>query len=148
MATGASRDQRRWLLVLALIAGLLSMHALVIAGHDGNVGLGATAHDTAAEPTAGPLMAAQQLPADPLMLGQQAQLGHRTPAGPPDTDHGLLHLCLAVLAAIAVLLLGLAWLTTPEATLSRLRLHGPDAAPARPPPRSAVRLALLCVLRN
>jgi hypothetical protein len=140
VGTDASRGWRQLLVVLALIAGVLGMHALVVAGHDAQTGV-ATHHATA-EPATGPIAVAH-MAADALMPAQSG-----TPAGPTDVAHGLLHLCLAVLAAIALLLLGLFSLATPAAVAGRLVLRGPAPAPARPPPRSAVRLALLCVLRN
>jgi hypothetical protein len=153
----ATRGWQQLLVVLALIAGVLGMHALVVAGHDRHIGVGDTGHHVMAEPATGPIStdhiatghitvepitAAAQMAADALM---PAQAGHSRPT---DVAHGLLHLCMAVLAAIALLLLGLFAVATPTAVAGRLLLRGPAPAPARPPPRSAVRLALLCVLRN
>ena len=140
METDASRGWRQLLVMLALIAGVLGMHALVVDGHDMQNGV--AAHHATAEPATGPIAVAQ-MDADALMPAQSG-----TPAGPMDVAHGLLHLCLAVLAAIALLLLGLFSVATPAAVAARLLLRGPAPSPARPPPRSAVRLALLCVLRN
>src|SRR4051812_32417585 len=111
------------------------MHALVVEGHDTQNG--GAAHHAMAEPATGPIPVAQ-LAADALMPAQSG-----TPAGPMDVAHGLLHLCMAVLAAIALLLLGLFSVATPTAVAARPLLRGPTPSPARPPPRSAVRLALL-----
>jgi hypothetical protein len=141
VGTDATRGWRQLLVMLALIAGVLGMHALVVDGHDMQNGVAAHHHATA-EPATGPVAVAH-MAADALMPAQSG-----TPAGPMDVAHGLLHLCLAVLAAIALLLLGLFSVATPAAAAARLLLRGPAPSPARPPPRSAVRLALLCVLRN
>ncbi|MFD4637587.1 hypothetical protein ACFWN2_09760 [Lentzea sp. NPDC058436] len=63
-------------------------------------------------------------------------------------EHDLLHLCLAVLVAAAVVLLG--WFLVPTA-LPRLVATGtesPLSTPQRPPPGGRQLLMTLCVLRN
>ena len=64
--------------------------------------------------------------------------------------HSMLHLCLAVLAALGLLLAASLLLRIGRAPITdgRVRFRGADlAAPARPPP-TAERLARLCVLRT
>jgi hypothetical protein len=70
---------------------------------------------------------------------------------PMPTSHELLHLCLAVLAA--AIALGLAAVVVTILTRRDNHTAAPCPrevvpVPPRPPPRTAVRLAQLCVLRN
>lgn len=136
------------LLVLPVLLGLIGMHALVAPapaadpGHGAAVTATATGHndhradhraDTASAPSA-PVAARQSMPAD---------------HGEHDDAH-VLHLCLAVLAAVGLTLLS-AWvflgrLTLPSsAPWSRQRAR---VQPAQRPPPVPRRLAQLCVLRT
>ena len=121
----------RWLLLLALAAGLIGMHHLAATGSPSHE----TGHTAAAEVVS---TVPDTVVPDTVIMGA--------------SDPGMamaMHMCLAVLGAVALLglllLLGVAVLTRrpPAASPGAVVLH-----PARPPPRSAVRLALLCVLRN
>lgn len=147
--------RRRMLLVLALIVGVLGMHALVVlpsaAGHrmpspvvtapavadNGAVHIATAVHDGTAPAAA---------------AGVQLVSDHPGPGGGHGSSpsHHVLHLCLAILAALVVL--GMA-------ALALWPLQRPDRhevaigaltgrAPRRRPPPTSVRLAQLCVLRN
>lgn len=96
--------------------------------------------------------------ADPPTMAATGQA--TTPAGPhagpaggchhgPMPAHDLLHLCLAVLATAVLALAALAVAARIRRSIAgpRLRSRVIGLQP-RPPPRTAVRLALLCVLRN
>lgn len=120
-------------IVLALLAGLVGMHQLPVAGM----------HDRAA--TALPAPAS---PGVATVAHPETSALHRDHSG--DGDHGgLLHLCLAVLTALGLLaaaaaLLGLVRHPVPalrNRTQVRIRPRGP-------PPPVPRRLAQLCVLRN
>ncbi|MGW6442097.1 hypothetical protein [Lentzea sp. NPDC055074] len=63
-------------------------------------------------------------------------------------EHDLLHLCLAVLVAAAVVLLGWFLVRTALPRLEALPGDEPPSAPARPPPGGRTLLTTLCVLRN
>jgi hypothetical protein len=68
---------------------------------------------------------------------------------PAGALHELMHLCLAVLAGLVVLgLVGLAFLLHRPTRSAAALLPAPVVAPPGPPPRTGVRLAQLCVLRN
>ena len=68
---------------------------------------------------------------------------------PAGALHELMHLCLAVLVVLVVLgLVGLAFLLRRPTRSAAALLPAPVVVPPRPPPRTAVRLAQLCVLRN
>jgi hypothetical protein len=68
---------------------------------------------------------------------------------PAGALHELMHLCLAVLAGLVVLgLVVLVFLLRRAARSAAALLPAPVVVPPRPPPRTAVRLAQLCVLRN
>ena len=137
------------LLVLPVLLGLVGMHALVApaafpatdTGHQVAVGVSVAGHtdlraDAASAPPSAPVSAAAD-------------------HGPVPADHGehdghLLHLCLAVLAAVGLALLA-AWvflgrLTLPVSVTSARQLaHG---MPAQRPPPVPRRLAQLCVMRT
>lgn len=115
--------------VAALLFGLVAMHNLSVTTGAAPAAVGVSTHMPGPE---GPAMPAGPDHGDP---------GHET---------GLLHLCLAVLTAVAVLIVSaVMWFRTPPPTparrfgASRLR-----TAPRAPPPTAPVRLALLCVLRT
>lgn len=66
----------------------------------------------------------------------------------PPHEHDLLHLCLAVLAAAAVVVLGWFLVRTALPRLVALPGEEPPSTPARPPPGGRQLLTTLCVLRN
>lgn len=72
------------------------------------------------------------------------------PHGGGDHESGLLHLCLAVLTAIAVLIaFVVGWRRTAAGSVVRqVAMSRPRTAPRAPPPTAPARLALLCVLRT
>ncbi len=149
-------------MVLALLAGVVAMHAMVTPmtadhpvpplfspaamGHAG-AGVSATGLD-GVNPAGISAGAAVGLAAGPMAVGAAPTSPH--PSGPAPESHGLLHLCLGVLAALTVIVL------CAVAYLVRNRVIPPPvqhdarnrALWPRPPPRTAVRLARLCVLRN
>ncbi|GHH33973.1 hypothetical protein [Lentzea cavernae] len=63
-------------------------------------------------------------------------------------DHDLLHLCLAVLVAAAVALVGWFLVRTALPLLPAAQTRTPLSAPQRPPPGGRRLLTTLCVLRN
>ncbi len=117
----------RWVLLLALAAGLVGMHHLEAGVQSGHV-----------MPAVATIAAAPPHPAGPVVSVDAGMDGMEM----------AMHLCLAVLAAVGLLGLLLFVVAVlphdPAAPSSRTVVR----AVARPPPRSAVRLALLCVLRN
>jgi hypothetical protein len=139
----------RWLLVFAVAAGLVGMHHLL-------------AHEADAPTGAGTMAAslAHGMPSRSAAVTEPTRAhGHPDPdvdgaallAPSPGPDHAmdmLTHLCLAVLAGLILLALAAA------AVLTCSQHPGPTAPCSlvstrpRSPPRTAVRLAQLCVLRN
>jgi hypothetical protein len=114
-------------LVVGLLAGLVGMHHLAGAG---------PASPVATASAAAPM----------TVDGDPHDDGHR------DAGAALLHLCLAVLVAVAALVVGAALVL-----LSRPAPDGPGrvtasgrvrTAPRAPPSGAPARLALLCVLRT
>ena len=63
-------------------------------------------------------------------------------------EHDLLHLCLAVLIAAAVVLLGWFLVGTTLPQLAAARSEAPPSTPQRPPPGGRQLLTTLCVLRT
>ena len=63
-------------------------------------------------------------------------------------EHDLLHLCLAVLVAAAVVLLGWFLVRTALPRLAAPPAETPLSTPQRPPPGGRQLLTTLCVLRN
>ena len=76
--------------------------------------------------------------------------GPADPAAPMPAAHNLMHLCLAVLAAAAAVasIMFMIMARSREMSAAAPRRTRPVTVAARPPPRTAVRLAQLCVLRN
>lgn len=77
----------------------------------------------------------------------------RQPGSPHDGgghDSALLHLCLAILAAVALFMVSaVLWRQSPLLTTApRPGRSGLRTAPRAPPPTAPARLALLCVLRT
>lgn len=143
--------RRQWgrvLVVLALILGVVAMHALVMPMGDDHPMPVATSSGTAAGPMPTAASTALHIPpmATPVVVA-----GDSSPLpGMPSGAHALMHLCLAVLAAMVVL--GLSAMAV-LVRLRRARIPGSRRVPVatvwpRPPPRTAIRLAQLCVLRN
>jgi hypothetical protein len=150
-------DTGRWrwervLLVLAALFGVVAMHATV------------GPMPEPAMPTAGAAASVDEHLVAPVALSTAVALPsfveHAVPAmaassempvhGPMSMPHALMHLCLAILSAAIVLgLLAVAVAILLGHQLSPSRTPTPVATrPSRPPRRSALRLAQLCVLRN
>lgn len=138
---------QRLLLCLAVLAGLSAMHSVVWTCPDEHPqrAIHATLVDAGSPPDA----RTPEVMTD--LVGGLAAMR----VNPPTPDSGsilscLLHLCLAVLTAL--ILLGLPTLV--GVLMSRRARHGRQVRGdvicvlPRPPPRMAVRLAQLCVLRN
>lgn len=153
-----SRLLQRWLLVLAVVAGLIGMHHLI--AHS-PVAPGPSAQSSAGPgPLAGPGLVTVSSPIETHRA--PAPAASMTMSGPSDRVHGgvgtamdpaanaamdmAMHACLAVLAALIVL--GLLAAVAEVLDPGRGVTFGIAARWARPPPRTAVRLAQLCVLRN
>lgn len=150
--------RRQMLLVLTLIVGVLCMHALVLigtspAGGGHSVGHGPVAASSPiqAMPVHASAGTGDAVPASPLVAEGSDHADHGARHGStPSAMHHVLHLCLAILAALVVV--GAAalvlWRTLrPDRTsvpIGALVRRAPD----RPPPPTSVRLAQLCVLRN
>lgn len=118
--------RRRALLLAVVVTGLLL----------GLIGM----HHLAGGPAAATHLSGPVAPADPM-----------GPDGPgPGHDTGLLHLCLAILTAVAVLVVSaVAWSRPAPATgPRRFGTSRLCTAPRAPPPTAPARLALLCVLRT
>lgn len=151
--------RRQMLLMLTLILGVLCMHALILVGtsptgggHSVGPGPGAAAsgptHEMPAHASAG---TGDATAASPLVHAgsdhSDRGAGH---GSTPSAMHHVLHLCLAILAALLVV--GAVAL----ALRHTLRPDRPGVpigalvrrAPCWPPPPTSVRLAQLCVLRN
>lgn len=129
---GHLRALLRTLAVVGLLAGLIGMHHLSISDSpSGGAGLGSIAGPAA----------------------MSIEHGAGTPVAPaPSDDHGsaVLHLCLAVLTAVAVLVLGWLLWRRPAGGPARVvrRVDRARSAPRAPPCRASARLALLCVSRT
>ena len=157
---GRAAPPRGLLLVLAvaaLLAGLIGMHHLAVgpAPH-GPAGAGAEpmagAESMAGVESMAGAPAAPVRPAEPPtpQEGPHAPANPDEPVGGTGHAHGLLHLCLAVLAAGAVLVV--VWLLlgvrSRPAARSPYRVVTPRTAPRAPPRGAPARLALLCVSRT
>lgn len=115
--------------VSALLFGLVAMHHLSIATGEAPVAAPAPMHVSDAEPLPAP------------GGSDHGGSGH---------DDGLLHLCLAILTAVAVLLVATVMWSRPPArsTHPRSGASWMRTAPRAPPSTAPARLALLCVLRT
>lgn len=116
--------------VTAVALGVLVMHHLpMMAGHPADSASSAVVSSAAV--SSGPVAA-------------EAPMG----AGHPSGGHGLLHLCLGVLAGTAVVLGALALLgVVPPGGTARSSRTGPSAASRSPPRPVSARLVELGVLR-
>ena len=121
-----AQRRRRALLFAVVVTGLLL----------GLVGM----HHLSTGPVAATHMSGSAAPADPMGPDRPGR-GH---------DDGLLHLCLAVLTAVAVLVASaVAWSRLrPRPAPRRFGASRLWTAPRAPPPTAPARLALLCVLRT
>lgn len=149
-------------LVSALIAGLLGMHALVVAQPDHAThsapaaAMIAAAEHAGSRPGAAPVESAAALAPTPEASSQPHGMSFVAP-GPPESQpagghggHQVLHLCLAILTALLLLIaaVGCAVLLGSVRAAPWARVGcGRRRPPVRPPPTS-VRLAQLCVLRT
>lgn len=115
--------------VTGLLVGLVGMHHLSVAPQDTYATMAPTQ------------MVDAGMPSDPAAPPPHDGGGH---------DSGLLHLCLAVLTAVAVLIVSAVLWRRPRAvaTVRRVGTSVPRTAPRAPPPTAPARLALLCVLRT
>lgn len=127
----AGRTIRAWLLRFLLVVGaagaVTAMHSMPVAAHQRPPAASGAQAVHAADMTADPR-------------------GH-TPSAPADEHHGLEHLCLAILTAVAVSI-GLAlvrrlWPTTSRTAAVVLSW----CCDRSPPPRRPPSLTRLCVLR-
>jgi len=141
MPTPASTRLHRWLVIVALAAGLIGMHHLV-AGPTASHG-GAHQHT----------MSASMSSPTTVATGNEASAPASESIGPPGSCPGmgdmLGHLCVAVLTAADALIPTMtipAVVAAPRDPL-RPRNHGFNPTLARAPPTSAVRLAELGVWR-
>ena len=147
-------DTGRWrwervLLVLAALFGVGAMHSTVGSVHEPAMSQPAAVASVDGQPISMSSAVASLSLVEhtvPAMAASSDMPGH----GPMSMPHALMHLCLAFLSAgivlgllavaVAVLLgHGLTPSPTPVPVATR---------PSRPPRRSALRLAQLCVLRN
>lgn len=131
----------RWLLLCALALAVVAMHH-VPAAH----GSAEMASMTAGLAD-GPALAQGGVRAEPESLAVPAA-AHATPSAPDHGGHHSLHLCLAVLAAIALLALVLLGFRAAAAPGPRRRPTLRRAArPPPSPPAGRLLLAAHCVLR-
>jgi hypothetical protein len=155
------RTARRLVLLPAVLLGIVTMHALAIGPPTALAPAMAATHAPSAEhsrmldsppaadatPTSGTGTATL---AGVVSTGAMATDDPAPGPMPPMSGHDLMHLCLAVLAALLVLLVGLVRLEWAHlrgsAVADRLRTVHPTSR--RPPPGHAARQAELCVLRN
>lgn len=142
----------RWervLLLFAVLFAVVAMHAAVapIAPVGAMPGMSSGTELSVAAPGSHTMAPATM---EPVIATDAGQMGAGHMPGPMPMVHQMLHLCLAVLAAVIQLGLALGALLIMARRLRTPSGRSPRAiivAP-RPPPRSAVRLAQLCVLRN
>lgn len=140
------------LLVLPVLFGLVGMHALVVpaaapatdTGHQVAVAVSVTGPADHRADAASSASAAPSAPVSAAVADRPMSADHS------EHDAHLLHLCLAVLAAVGLGLLA-AWLFLGRLTLpvsvtpARQRARG---MPAQRPPPVPRRLAQLCVMRT
>nr|WP_198654022.1 MULTISPECIES: DUF6153 family protein [Nocardia] len=131
--------------MVILAMAVLGMHHLLFSVADATVH-GAASHPVPAEARTNTGCCASPLPADEVESDSRGG----TPAGEQHGGHDLLHLCLAIMVAIAgvaLVLIALIW-----SSPARVRCGGlcPGVGErARPPPGPTLRrLAVLCVLRQ
>lgn len=148
---GPSRTRcGRLLLVLAAIFGVVAMHSLVGAVHDGSMPAPQTMSVAVTPAHADTAIAAPSPDGHAMATTDSSGVAPMSPTSPMPMPHAVMHLCLAILAAAVLLgLLGLVLaLVIPVGRSLLPRARRPGVRPARPPLPTAVRLAQLCVLRN
>lgn len=132
-----------WWLLVMLAFGVVAMHHAPIA-HAGGASLPgtppavSTAHHSAGPNQPMPVSAG----GDTAIHVPLASAGDK-----PDMDHGLLHLCLAVLVGAAAVVIASLALRILPATASLRSSIPTGIGRARPPQSVPRRLAVLCVLR-
>ncbi|WP_156371417.1 MULTISPECIES: DUF6153 family protein [Nocardia] len=157
MLFGCTRALARPLLMVALVVAVLGMHHLMFSVAESPAhGMGShhawSADATAtSDPTlieAGTRGACCAAPTVVLGEDRAGGAGH-TPVG-EHGGHDLLHLCLAIMAALAGVALVLVAVIWPSSVgIRRERWPSGAGAAARPPPGPTLRrLAVLCVLRQ
>jgi hypothetical protein len=134
--------RRRWerlLLLFAAVVGVALMHSLAAPMPVG--GEMATSERMAAQMTA-------DATTDGTIIHSHGDPGDEHV--PTPMSHQLGHLCVAILGAALLLALAVAvaWLTRRGSDSPRRSDVGTSPEWPRPPPRTAVRLAQLCVMRN
>jgi hypothetical protein len=124
-------------LVIGLLTGLIAMHHLT-AGESGP-------HRAVASVSNAESMSAPAL--DPAIEPGDMR---DAPAPAEHGDTGLLHLCLAILTAVALVIAALVEWRRGVTPAARPQSWAPRPAPAprAPPPSAPAKLALLCVLRT
>ncbi|PZF86070.1 hypothetical protein C1I92_02495 [Jiangella anatolica] len=132
--------------VAVLVFGIVVMHHIAQSGHDGSAAPEAPTLASGVGEAAGHAMSASG-----PQLSDDAAAGTAAGDGAMSAGHVMLHLCLAVLTAAAVVLVGWLLLTLrPWAVASPLVLFRVRPLPARPPPRphGSALLMSLCVMRT
>lgn len=135
-----------WLLVL-LAFGVVAMHHAPMAHAGGASPPGTPPPVSAAHHAAHDSVGPNQ----PMSASAGGDTATHVPlvdeADQPGVDHGLLHLCLAVLAGAAAVVIASLALRILPATASLRSSIPMGIGRARPPPPVPRRLAVLCVLR-
>ncbi|MEU1981598.1 hypothetical protein [Nocardia sp. NPDC019395] len=147
MQSGLAGTLVRWLLPAFLAVALLGMHHLPAADEGGVVSAGHHA-DLRPDAAAGPPVA-QPGGSHCCTVSSLPTVEPRDPSGGHGSGHELLHLCLAVLAALAGIVLALfaaAW-SPAGSNRGSAAPRSPPVFCARPPPPQSRRLAALGVLR-
>jgi hypothetical protein len=148
---GACRSWQRALLALALILGVVGMHAVSACPDN----FAFSNHMSASSAQDSHMATSQTSPVGGLVVLSSAEAhqppdGSQSPGAPESSAlHHLLHICVAIL--IAALVIGvavlLALVVTPRG-LHRQRITRVLQVCVPPPLPTSVRLAQLCVLRN
>ena len=144
------------LLLGALILGVLAMHSFVVAPAAHSSAPRAVAASWTATvapdhaPDADMVSAAPVAATDAMSLEQEDVGGDATGHGSSSGLHDLMHLCMAVLAGVVLVIVAALLVLAVSAVYRILRTsqRAIVTRPAQPPPRTAVRLAQLCVLRT
>ncbi|MGN2638984.1 hypothetical protein ACTD5D_23040 [Nocardia takedensis] len=157
MLSGCSRTFARPLLMVTLVVAVLGMHHLLFSVVDAPVHSPGSHHASSGETAV--MSASIAVEAEthaaccalPPVAGEGESDGRGgAPAGEHHGGHDLLHLCLAIMAAIAGVALVLIALIWPlSVRVQRGGLRRGVSGLARPPPGPTLRrLAVLCVLRQ
>ncbi|MDT7728255.1 MAG: hypothetical protein QOI21_4831 [Actinomycetota bacterium] len=139
----------RWALLCALALGVVAMHHVGMAEMSPSMAGQAVAVPNQAVPNqAVPNQAVPNQAVAGQHLSPMPSAGSHEPHG-SGMDHGMLHLCLAVLCAVVAMALGLWFLrAVSSGTSVRTGLIRGAAAPRAPPPRPGRDiLRTFCVLR-